>query len=197
MFLLELHHGLFSDSFDLEAPRHDGWRLITPCDRNLPRYDPRGKELVYQLEDVAAICPFFQEAGNLDQAQFGEFVRLVKTMFNTAQSGHDWPDVMHQQVHEAGQVTVRRGSGKIEKHVIIQFGKKKTLIRIFAFISAHGRKCALVSHMFEKPANSRKTPAKEQARSQKILQLYFDAIDTENIQFIDAQGGKHGFLKFV
>ena len=76
MFLLELHHGLFSDSFDLEAPRHDGWRLITPCDRNLPRNDPRGKDLVYQ-------------------------------------------------------------------------------------------------------------------------QAYFDAIDTENIQFIDAQGGKHGFLKFV
>ena len=195
MYLLELHHGLLSSPFELEAPPHSGWRLITPCDCDLPNLDATGKRIAYSFAEVAANCPLLREAEVLKQPELMEFVRLLQIMFKTALSGHNWPEVMNKQVHKVGQVNINRDSGKRESHVIMQFGKKTTLIRVVVFISAHGRKCAFVSHMFEKPANSKKTPAKEQARSQRNLQAYFDAIDSNDIQLVNVQGEKNGFLR--
>lgn len=197
MFLLELHHGIVSDLFELEAAPHPGWRLVTPCDVDLPQHNWQGKKVPYEREHVAAICPLLREAGEFDEKEFREFLGLFNTMLTTAQSGQDWPKVMHKQVHAAGDVSIRRSSGKHEQHTIIQFAKKRSLIRIFAFTSAVGRKMAFVSHAFEKPANAGRTPAMEQERSRVNLQRYLDAIDSGRVRLIEAQGGKNEFLKMV
>jgi len=197
MFLLELHHGLLAESFELQTAQHSGWRLVTPCDGDLPEYDKQGGKVLYKLGDIAPICPILREAGDLHAPKYEEFIRLLMKMFSTAQSGQNWPDVMYDQVHEVGRVNVRGISGKIENYVIIQFGKKKNLIRVLAFISAFGRKRAFISHVFEKPANSKTTPKKEIVRAQNNLQEYLNAIEAKNIQLISAQGGKNEFLKMV
>ena len=197
MFLLELHHGLLAESFELQAAQHAGWRLVTPCDGDLPQNNRQGKRVRYERERVIAMCPFVREASELDEKEWREFLSLYNTLLATAQSGQDWPKVLHKQVHDAGNVTIQRSLGKHERHTIIQFGKKKSLIRIFAFISSGGRKLAFVSHGFEKPANVGRTPAAEQERARVNLKSYLDAIDAKNIQLIDVQGGKNEFLKMV
>jgi hypothetical protein len=197
MFLLELHHGLLAESFELQAAQHSGWRLVTPCDGDLPQNNRQGKRASYERERVIAMCPFLREASELDEKEWREFLSLFNTVLATAQSGQDWPKVMHKQVHPAGDVSIRRRLGKHERHTIIQFGKKKSLIRIFAFISTGGRKLAFVSHSFEKPANVARTPAAEQERASVNLQSYLDAIDAKNVQLIEAQGGEYEFLKMV
>jgi hypothetical protein len=197
MFLLELHHGLLAESFELQAAQHSGWRLVTPCDGDLPQNNRQGKRVSYERERVIAMCPFLREASELDEKEWREFLSLFNTVLATAQSGQDWPKVMHKQVHPAGDVSIRRRLGKHERHTIIQFGKKKSLIRIFAFISTGGRKLAFVSHSFEKPANVARTPAAEQERARVNLQSYLDAIDAKNVQLIEAQGGEYEFLKMV
>jgi hypothetical protein len=125
------------------------------------------------------------------------FIHLIQSMLHTAQSGLDWPTVMHKAVHEAGRIGVTRSSGRYEEFPIIQFGKKKTMIRIHTFTSAFGRKVAFVSHVFQKPKNSRKTPSSEQTRAQVNLQCFLNAVDSGEAQFIDIQGGKNGFNKLV
>ena len=197
MFLLELHHGLLAESFELQAAQHSGWRLVTPCDGDLPQNNRQGKRVSYERERVIAMCPFLREASELDEKEWREFLSLFNTVLATAQSGQDWPKVMHKQVHPAGDVSIRRRLGKHERHTIIQFGKKKSLIRIFAFISTGGRKLAFVSHSFEKPANVDRTPAAEQERARFNLQSYLDAIDANNVQLIEVQGGEYEFLKMV
>jgi hypothetical protein len=197
MFLLELHHGLLAESFELQAAQHSGWRLVTPCDGDLPQNNRQGKRVSYERERVIAMCPFLREASELDEKEWREFLSLFNTVLATAQSGQDWPKVMHKQVHPAGDVSIRRRLGKHERHTIIQFGKKKSLIRIFGFISTGGRKLAFVSHSFEKPANVARTPAAEQERARVNLQSYLDAIDAKNVQLIEAQGGEYEFLKMV
>jgi hypothetical protein len=197
MFLLEVHHGLFSDNFSLAAQPHSGWTLITSIDQNFPARDARGNALTYTQDQVFAACPFLREAGTLNDPEFAIFMHLMQAMLNTAQSGQDWPAVMTKAVHDAGDVVITRNSGKHEKYSIVQFGKKTTMIRIHTFISGIGRKVAFISHVFEKPKNSDKTPPKEQTRAKNNLQQFLNAVDAEEAQFIDTQGGKDGLNKLV
>ncbi len=195
MFLLEVHHGLFSDHFSLVAPSHTGWTLITSIDRDFPARDAKGKILDYSKEQVYGSCPLLREAVDLEE--FDQFIHLMMSILNTAQSGLDWPAVMNKVVHEAGRVVITRHSGKHEEYPIIQFGKKKTMIRIHTFTSAVGRKVAFISHVFEKPKNSDKTPPSEQARAQTNLQGFLSAVDAGVAQLIEIQGGKNEFNKLV
>jgi hypothetical protein len=197
MFLLEVHHGLFSDNFSLVAQPHSGWTLITSIDQNFQARDASGKALTHRQDQVFAACPFLREAGTLNDPEFEIFIHLIHAMLNTAQSGQDWPSVMTKAVHDAGDVVITRSSGKHEKYSIVQFGKKKTMIRIHAFTSSYGRKVAFVSHVFEKPKNSDKTPPREQTRAENNLQRFLDAVDAGEAQFIDIQGGKDGLIKLV
>lgn len=197
MFLLEVHHGLLSDNFSLVAPSHGGWTLITSIDQNFAASDATGKALTYTQEQVFAACPFFREASALKDPEFEAFIHLIKSMLETAESGQEWPAVMNKAVHEAGRIGITRNSGKHEEYPIIQFGKKKTMIRIHTFTSAVGRKVAYVSHVFEKPKNLDKTPRSEQIRAQNNLQSFLSAVDDGVAQFIDIQGGKDEFNKLV
>jgi hypothetical protein len=197
MFLLEVHHGLFSDNFSLVAQPHTGWTLITSIDQNFPARDASGNALTYTQDQVFAACPLLREAGTLNDPEFETFIHLIHAMLNTAQSGQDWPTVMTKAVHDAGDVVITRNSGKHEKYSIVQFGKKKTMIRIHTFTSAIGRKVAFISHVFEKPKNSDKTPSKEQTRAEINLQQFLNAVDVDEAQFIDTQGGKDGLNKLV
>ncbi len=197
MFLLEVHHGLFSDHFSLVAPSHTGWTLITSIDKDFLARDAKGKTLHHTQEQVFAACPFFREAAALKDPEFTAFLHLVQSMLNTAESGQDWPAVMNKAVHDAGRVVIKRNSGKHEDYPIIQFGKKKTMIRIHTFTSAVGRKVAFISHVFEKPKNSDKTPSSEQARAQTNLQSFLSAVDAGVAQLIEIQGGKNEFNKLV
>lgn len=197
MFLLEVHHGLFSNPFSLVAQQHRGWTLITRIEQNFPARDARGNALSHTQEQVVAACPFLREAAALKDPEFEAFIHLMRSMLNTAQSGQDWPSVMNKAVHEAGRVAITRNSGKHEEYPIIQFGKKTTMIRIHTFTSAVGRKVAFISHVFEKPKNSDKTPRSEQARAQTNLQNFLDAVDTGKAQLIDIQGGENEFNKLV
>jgi hypothetical protein len=56
---------------------------------------------------------------------------------------------------------------------------------------------AFISHVFEKPKNSDKTPSKEQTRAEINLQQFLNAVDVDEAQFIDTQGGKDGLNKLV
>jgi hypothetical protein len=197
MFLLEVHHGLFAEGFSLLAPSHSGWTLITGIDQNFPARDAKGNALNYTQGQVAAACPFLREAAVLNDPEFEEFIHLMQTILDTAQSGQEWPTVMKKAVHEAGRVVVKRESGKHEEYPIIQFGKKRTMIRVHTFTSGIGRKVAFISHVFEKPKNSDKTPASEQSRAKMNLQNFLSAVDSGQAQFIDIQGGKDGFKKLV
>ena len=197
MYLLEVHQGLLSDPPQLVAAHHGGWTLLTPCTDNLFLIDSKGNKQEYSLDQVVAVCPLFLEASDFEDDEFREFQILLKTIFQTAQSGHDWPKVMNKQVHQAGDIVVQRSSGKHETFCIIQFGKKKTLIRLHTFLNAFGRKVCLLSHVFLKPGNSEKTPASEQARAKQNLKEFLHALDAGTAQLIDAQGGRDGFLKMV
>lgn len=197
MFLLEVHHGLLSDNFSLVAPPHGGWTLITSIDQNFAASDATGKAPTYTQEQVFAACPFFREASALKDPEFEAFIHLIKSMLETAESGQEWPAVMNKAVHEAGRIGITRNSGKHEEYPIIQFGKKKTMIRIHTFISAVGRKVAFISHVFEKSKNSDKTPRSEQARAKANIQDFLGAVDSGVVQLIDIQGGKNGFKKLV
>lgn len=197
MFLLEVHHGLFSDDFSLVAQPHPGWTLITSIDRDFPARDAKGKALPYSQAEVFSACPFLREADALEDPEFEAFIHLMRSIMDTAQSGQDWPAVMNKAVHDAGRVVVIRSTGKHEEYPIIQFGKKKTMIRVHTFTSAIGRKVAFISHIFEKPRNSDKTPRSEQTRAQSILQCFLNAVDASEAQMIDIQGGKNGFNKLV
>jgi hypothetical protein len=197
MYLLEVHDGLFKDPFQLEASTHAGWTLITPCTADLPNADPSGNKIAYRLNDVALVCPLLYEAGEFGIKDYRNFLLLMDTIIKTAQSGLEWPDVLYKAVHTGGDVSVKRLNGKQESHSIIQFGKKKTLVRIHAFTAAAGRKLAFVSHVYVKPHNSDKTPASEQKRSKRNLQEFLDALDNKTAQFIDSQGGRNGFLNLV
>lgn len=197
MFLLEVHHGLFSDNFSLVAQPHSGWTLITSIEQNFLARDARGIALTHTQDQVFAACPFLREAGSLNDPEFAIFMHLMQAMLNTAQSGQDWPSVMTKAVHDAGDVFITRNSGKHEKYSIVQFGKKKTMIRIHTFTSVYGRKVAFISHVFEKPKNSDKTPSREQIRAEISLQRFLTAVDAGEAQFIDIQGGKNGLNKLV
>jgi hypothetical protein len=197
MFLLEVHHGLFAESFSLVAPSHRGWTLITRIEQNFPARDARGNALNHTEDQVFAACPFLREAAALKDPEFKAFIHLMHSILNTAQSGQDWPSVMNKAVHEAGRVVITRNSGKHEEYPIIQFGKKTTMIRIHTFTSAVGRKVAFISHVFEKPKNADKTPQSEQTRAQAHLQNFLNAVDAGEAQLIDIQGGKNGFNKLV
>ncbi len=195
MFLLEVHLGLFSDDFNLVAQPHSGWTLITSIDRDFPARDAKGKALHYSQAEVYAACPFLREAAELDD--FRAFINLIVTMLNAAPSGQEWRLVMNKAVHEAGRVSIKRNSGKHEEYPIIQFGKKTTMIRVHTFTNAFGRKVAFISHVFEKPKNSDKTPHSEQVRAEANLQSILDAVDAGKAQLIEIQGGKNEFNKLV
>ena len=197
MYLLEVHPGLLSEPFQLEATAHGGWTLLTPCTENLPSHDHKGKKRVYTFDQVVSVCPLLLDASEFNDDEFKEFFILLNTMLQAAQSGHEWPKVMNKQVHQAGDVFIRRNSGKHENYPIIQFGKKRTLIRIHTFVSAVGRRVCFISHVFQKPANSDRTPAKEQERARQNLQNFLDALDAGMAQLLDSQGGHDGFLKMV
>jgi len=197
MYLLEVHHGLFNDPFQLDAAQHFGWTLITACTADLPKVDGNKNKIIYARAQVALVCPLLLESEDFDDDEYRKFITLMKTIMDTAQSGQEWPKVLHKQVHQAGEVKIVRASGIHETYTIIQFGKKKTLVRVHTFISAVGRKVAFISHAFIKPGNSERTPEKEQARSKDNLHALLDAIDAGTAQFIDSQGGRDGFLKMV
>jgi hypothetical protein len=146
---------------------------------------------------VARVCPLLLESDDFNDLELRQFVTLMKTLIETAQSGQDWPKVLTKQVHQAGDVKISRASGACVSIPIIQFGKKKTLVRVHAFVSAVGRKVAFISHAFVKPANMQRTPAKEQDRSRDGLRALFDAVDLGTAQFIDTHGGRDGFVKLV
>jgi hypothetical protein len=197
MYLLEVHHGLFNEPFQLEAVQHPGWMLITACSADLPRADSDKKKIVYTRDQVALVCPLLLESDAFDDDEYRKFITLMKTIMDTAQSGQEWPKVLHKQVHQAGEVAIVRASGAHETFTIIQLGKRKTLVRVHTFISAMGRKVAFISHAFVKPGNSVRTPEKEQTRSRDNLQALLNAIDAGTAQFIGSQGGRDGFLKMV
>jgi hypothetical protein len=197
MYLLEVHHGLFNDPFQLDASQHNGWTLITPCTADLPKTDSKKNRIVYTRGQVALVCPLLLESDDFDDDDYRKFITLMKSIMDTAQSGQEWPKVMHKQVHPAGDVIIERASGAHETYPIIQFGKKTTLVRVHTFISAVGRKVAFISHAFIKPGNSDRTPQKEQDRSKNNLKDLLNSIDSGTAQFIDSQGGRDGFLKLV
>jgi hypothetical protein len=68
-----------------------------------------------ERERVVAMCPFLREASELDEKEWREFLSLFNTVLATAQSGQDWPKVLHKQVHDAGNVTIQRSLGKWPK----------------------------------------------------------------------------------
>lgn len=197
MYLLEVHHGLFKVPFQLEAVPHQGWTLITPCTADLAAFDANGQRIAHTLDDVAAICPLLLEAADFTDDSYRKFLALMNTMTTIAQSGHDLQAVMNDKVHQAGDVSIKRASGKHETHAIIQFGKKATIVRVHTFTSRVGRKIVFISHAFEKPKNSDKTPKKEQDRSKRNLEAFFDAVDAKTAKLIDSQGGHHGFFNLV
>jgi hypothetical protein len=57
MCLLEVHAGLFDEPFQLEAPPHNGWTLITACSADLPTVFGVTSKLRYNREMVAKIAP--------------------------------------------------------------------------------------------------------------------------------------------
>lgn len=197
MYLLEVHHGLFKNPFQLQAPQHQGWTLITPCTADLAVKNAYGQPASYTLNEVIEICPFLLEAADFTDDNYDKFMSLLDTMLSTALSGQDWQTVMHKSVHSGGEVVVKRTTGKQEIHKIIQFGKKATIVRVHTFTSGVGRKIVFISHTFEKPKNEERTPKKEQDRSKDNLKAFFGAVDDKTAQLINIQGGRNGFLKLV
>lgn len=197
MYLLEVHDGLFNEPFQVGANPHQGWTLITPCTGNLKNIDFLGNKVERALNDVVLICPLLLESEEFTDEEHHQFMLLIGMITKTAQCGHDWPRVLNKAVHLVGDINVRRVNGKHESHPVMQFGKKKTLIRMHAFTGSTGRKLAFISHVFVKPKNSDKTPESEKSRSKNNLQAFLNAVDNGTAQFIDLQGGRNGFLKLV
>lgn len=197
MYLLEVHSGLFEESLRIEPRHHGGWRLITPCEEDLPKKFRNGVPEAYSLGDIAEICPLLYESDEFSDQNFDVFRNLLSKMLKVAESGHDWQRAMTDDVHDAGTVTIQRSSGRQEVYTIIQFGLKKTLVRVHAITTAAGRRVAFISHAFEKPGNSKKTPPSEQQRVKRNLEAYLEALDSGTAQMIDIQGGRDGFLKLI
>ncbi|WP_208944237.1 hypothetical protein [Paracidovorax avenae] len=192
MILLEVHDGLFADPFQVTPVEHSGWHFITPCDREPLRRLPQGG---ITFDDVATVCPLFYEAGEFSVANQKHFQSLLFKLLAAAKSEHDLNSRLGKLVHDAGDVTVQRASGKFEKWTITQYGIIKTLLRIHCLPQTGGRRLALLTHAFEKPANSKNTPAKEQARFADIVARYYAATDSGKALLIKDQGGENGFKR--
>jgi hypothetical protein len=191
MLLMEVHDGLFAEPFRVAAPAgHPGWWLLTPC-------DAEPAEPV-SLDSVVTVCPLLREAGELDGGRaFEDFDSLLREILKRGAPGRQWDQVFDDKhLHEIGDVTLKRASGKVESWKILQFQKKQTLIRI-AWSYAELRRTVLLTHMFVKPGGKRPTPPSEVTRAKDVLQSYLQALDTRSVKLIEPQGGIDGFQRLV
>lgn len=191
MLLMEVHDGLFAEPFRVAAPAgHPGWRLLTLC-------DGEPAEPV-SLDSVVAVCPLLREAAELDGARdFEDFNSLLREILKRGAAGRPWDKVFDDKhLHDIGDVTLQRASGKTESWKILQFQKKQTLIRL-VWSYAELRWTVLLTHMFIKPGGKRPTPPSEVTRARDVLQSYLQALDTKSVKLIEPQGGIDGFQRLV
>lgn len=198
MILLEVHDGLFQDPCSISSEHHHGWRFITPCTGPLPRLlDANQQPRSPTIEDIVEICPLFLDAAEFTDDNYRIFMILLHKLLATSKSTTELTQHMGQDIHDAGDIVIQRESGKNEKHSIVQFGKKRTLVRIHTITNAAGRRLAFISHTFVKPANSDKTPSAQKKRCKSNLQNFYIALDEKTAELITEQGGRNGFQKLV
>lgn len=191
MILVEVHDGLFSEAFRISpAASSTSWRLLTVCDADLPQ------GVNATLDALVAICPMLREAFELiGSNHFEDFDLLMQDILRRAPSGLPWDRLFDDKhLHEVGNVTVARLSGKSERWKLFQFEKQRTLVRVL-WSYGSGRKTLLLTHVFIKPGGRKKTPRSELERARKILERYLEAVDAGQAQLIYAQGGRDGFVK--
>lgn len=198
MILLEVHEGVLDgEQFSLTRPAPaGGWRLLTPCDQDVsPADDEGGRQQPVSREQIFGACPLLREGfspqGSGNARVFGQLLNLILTRL---QGGGDIRELFDQkQLHEVGTATVTLGSGQTENAKILQFEKKKTIVRILWLYGRAG-KTLLITHTFVKPGGHvQTTPQSERDRAQRIFQSYVRAHDAKTVQLITAQGGRDGY----
>jgi hypothetical protein len=191
MILLEVHDGLFSEAFRISpATSASSWRLLTSCDADLPQ------NAALTLDSLVSVCPMLREVFELGGSNhFEDFDLLLEGILRRAPSGLPWDQLFDdKQLHEVGDVTVKRVSGSSERWKLFQFQKKRTLVRVL-WSYGTARKTMLLTHVFVKPGGKKQTPMAELDRAKRILERYLAAVDAGQAQLINAQGGRDGFVK--
>ncbi|WP_156466770.1 type II toxin-antitoxin system RelE/ParE family toxin [Methylibium sp. Root1272] len=192
MILVEVHEGLFAETFRITAPiGGGGWRLLTLCDGDLP-------EGADTLEVLVEVCPLLREVGELAGTDhFQHFHLLLQDVLRRAPMGLAWDQVFDDKhLHEVGDVVVTRTTGKVERWKVFQFEKQRTLVRVL-WSYGSGRRTLLLTHMFVKPGGRKKTPRSEIERARKTLETYLAAVDAGQAKLITEQGGRDGFVKLA
>lgn len=189
MILLELHSGFFEEHpGPIEAPVHDGWRLITPCDEDVRKGA--------SFETLVANCPLLREAGALQGNHFDDFHLLMHEVCKKALLPQPWHQLMSKkQFHNVDGVTVNRISGRSETIPVMQFQRHNTMVRVHWF-SVAGKRLMLVSRVFVKRPSNGSLDA-EKRRAGTVLERYLEACDSNVARLIEAQGGTNGFRKLV
>lgn len=185
MILLEVHDGLLLEPMRLlPAGSHNRWRILTPCDDD--PIDNAG------LEDVVEVTPLLREAAGYEGgSHFDVFYALIESIIVRAQIGRPLEEVFNaKQLHNVGQVTVKRPDGSQQLATVFQFEKQRTVVRLL-WLYGPPRRTLIITHMFVK--KTPKTPPVEVERAGAIFKSYVHAVESGSARLIKQQGGRNGF----
>lgn len=177
-YVAELHEGLFSDPQTLKAPPRTGWRFFAPCSG----------------DSIATCALFCRDLKAFDKPSRKAFKSLMDFLLEAGKAGKPWAQIFQdgKLFHPVHKFVLKRrdrktGKAYTQEIEVHQFKKKKTAVRVL-FVYGDGRMLVFITHTFEK--ETRGTPHAEQTRAAKEAQLFFTALDSDQVQIISDHGGK-------